>query len=731
MSYGAGLYGSTPYGSAPGSAGPEVYAPTVNLRVIVCVGQVVQPLVHLRVTVFEQYAPALPLEITVRQPQFAPTVPLSISVFETFTPVLGLAITITDDAEIPPPAAVGVPADVWSMRVTLGTADVSARLTGVVEVDADADAARVARFALAPAGTVVDLADLARKAVTVTLERMDSVGAVIGRWRLFTGVVDTPEFNPATRVIAFTCSDARQAKVAAMTRAQIDALIPDGLWSPFVFDRYADSEQYLADRLSTVAGSVDGDEYGTLGYTAWAGAATRTFTEDQILDGTLQPQLAAAAAAKRTRLTMTYRRPEVVIRGIDFRYEAPSLSSQFYLGHRALTRNAVEQALSGSGATVVGDIGWMPYPTASAIDGIGGVIASPNDAPALCVGAWATLNRRYSRWIDETFVVEIGSTGTLVEEQRIVSVEWDTTENDNSRPPANSITAFLAEKGGPIPKIKQRATPGETHVAYVPDGQPDAAAWEVAYKVAVRVAAKSVAESLRGSTISFSVPMDPSITLRNRIAVDTDVCSGAGKVVRVRHVADIEAGTAISQVELECVSVTLPAVTMPTRPTIPTAIKPGSLHCRAETWIGGLATSRPWEEKVMFGFSTNASQATAPPGAERYPEAFSVMVPGIEDAAQGTVAVPPQCTMVAGSNVISALTSTDGFDAEVGISGSGLPTGTTIVSVDATARTATLSAAATVSGKDREVRVETRQYIPRIRAQYAPTLVRVGPIVGA
>ena len=338
MSYGAGLYGSTLYGAAPGSAGPEVYAPSVSLRVIVCAGQVVTPVVHLRVTVSETYTPTLPLEITVRRPRFAPVVPLSISVFETYTPVLGLAITVTPDAEIPPPAAVGMPPDVWAVRVTLGTADVSARLTGSVEVDADADAARVARFSLAPAGAVVDLADLARKAVTVTFERLDAEGAVAGRritsynvcytkllraegavagrWRLFTGVVDTPEFDPVTRVIAFTCSDARQAKVAAMSRAQIDALIPAGLWSPFIFDRYADSEQYLADRLSTVAGSVDSDEYGALGYTAWSGAATRTFTGDQILDGTLQPQLAAAAAAKRMRLTMTYRRPEVVVRGI-------------------------------------------------------------------------------------------------------------------------------------------------------------------------------------------------------------------------------------------------------------------------------------------------------------------------------------------------------------------------------------------------------------------------------
>ena len=88
MSYGAGLYGSTLYGAAPGSAGPEVYAPSVSLRVIVCAGQVVTPVVHLRVTVSETYTPTLPLEITVRRPRFAPVVPLSISVFETYTPVL-------------------------------------------------------------------------------------------------------------------------------------------------------------------------------------------------------------------------------------------------------------------------------------------------------------------------------------------------------------------------------------------------------------------------------------------------------------------------------------------------------------------------------------------------------------------------------------------------------------------------------------------------------------------
>lgn len=737
MTYGAGLWGRGLWGRAEGAEGPgrEVYTPFLPLAIRVVAGEVVRSRLYLRIAVTERYTPVLPLAIHVHRPRYTPVLPLAIRVFERVLPVLGLAITVSGPVVLPaPPDGAGVPPDVWDVVVVVAGVDVSARVTGRVEVEADEGAARIAHVALAPAGVTVALASLARAPVQISFRRLDAAGVPLGTWRLFTGLVDTPEYDPQTRVIRLTCSDARQAKLAAMTRAQLDALTPGAVWSPHVFDRYATPEQYLNDRVSTLAGTVEGDEYGALAYSPWAGTPTRTITEDEILDGTLQPELAGAASARRLSLRLTYRRPQVIVRGIAFGYESPSLTDQFYLGLAGLTRQAVEQALTGSGATLAAPINYSPYPTATVIERRGVIQATPAVAASLCLGAVAMLNRRYSRWVDETTVVEVahGTEGVRTEAQRVVSVEWDQTDSDTRRPPTHAVTAFyVAEEDGPLPYIAPRVVVGETIVDYVPGGQPADADWTAAYQAQVRAAAREVAQSLRGSTINFAVPLDPRLTLRSFAEVDVPVCSGAGKISRVRHVMDVDAGSAITTAAVECVSVTLPAVPAPVRPAVPTEIAPGRVACRAGTFIGGLDGSPPYDEVNMIGLCTNANMGTVRPGAERYPETFTVFVPGIEEAAQGTIAAPPTATLRAGSAVIEALTSTDGFAPGVGISGIGIAPGTTVLSVSASARTAQLSAAVSINAVDVEVRVASRRYITPARVTYSPTIVRNGPNVGA
>lgn len=730
MTFGAGRFGVTPFGAGVATAAPAnpTYTPSLPLRIIVCAGVVVGAKAWLQVKVYARYARTVPLKVSVTKPRYAPTAPLKITVFGRYAPAAPLAITVSVPVVAP---AAGGSAYVWGARVLLAGVDVSARVTGQIVVEAEEGAARVAHVALAPAGVTVALSSLARAALIVELERFGSAGQRTGLYRLFTGIVDTPEYDPATRVLSLTASDARQAKVAAMTRAQIDVLTPDAVWSPHVFDRYALPEQYLADRLSTVAGAVDCDAWGALGYTPWSGVAVRSFGDDLILDGSLRPRLAAAASARRSRLALTYRRPQAVVRCIAFRYDAPELSVQFYQGIRALTRNAVEQALSGTGATIVGGINFTDYPLKAVIDGGKGVVQTPAaDAKALCLAAGAWLNRRYSRWIDESWTVEVGTEGVRVDESRQVAVEWDATDNDTRVQRTGAVTAFeTLQKAGPLPYIPPRAALGETIVDHVPDGQPDATAFATAYRAAVLAAGKAHAESLRGSTIGFSIALDPTVTLRNFVSVAASACSGAGKVVRVSHHLDIDAGSAISDVEIECVSASLPAVADPVRQAIPAAIKPGALTAEAWTWLGGMISSKVWDETTMFGFSTNVSPAV--PGAPLYPEQFSVRVPGIEEAAQGTVTVPPTCSMRSGYNVIEALTSTDGFAVGVKIAGDGIPSGTKITALDTTARRATLSANCTATAVEREVRVETRQYINRLVVRYSPTITRNGPNVGA
>lgn len=725
MTFGRGLFGQGLFGrEAAGGGGPAPVSISVPLRVAVVAGSVAMLRVRLRIRVRGEVSLSVPLAIDVQRPAVRLSVPLAIRVTQPVALVVPLSVTVSAALQGPVP---GGEAFIWAARVTLDGVDVTARLTGTIEVEAEEDAARVARFSLAPAGAMVALSLLARRPVTIAFERFDAAGVRTGIWRLFTGLVDGPEYDAATRVLTLVCSDARQAKIAAMTRAQIDALVP-GVWSPFVFDRDSTSEQYMVDRLGTTAGSVDGDAYGALAFTPWAGSVGRVITEAEILDESLVPSLVGAASARRSRLTVTYRRPQAVVRGILFQYQSPPLVDQFYLGLKALERNAVEQALGGSGATVVSEISWMEYPARAQVERVGAIVAA--DAQALCLGATCWLNRRYSRWIDETWQVSIGTEGPVTDESRGVSVEWDPTDSDQRRLPGNAVTAFaVAMNEGPVPRIAPMLGMGERHVDYVPADQPDSAAFVVAYTASVLTAARQVAESLRGSGVSFELALDPKVSLRDFLEVDTAVVSGTGKVRKLVHRMDIDAGTAVTAVEVECVSVTLPPVPAPARQAVPKKIKPGALVAKAQSWIGGQMSSPVWNEKTMFGYSTNVAKPAT--GANLYPEQMSVMVPGIEEAAQGAVAPPPTCSMTAGSDVLTALTSTDGFDLDVGISGVGIPPGTVLVAVTPSARTARLSQAATVTGVEREVRVETRQYINRVRVSYHPTIVRNGPTVGA
>lgn len=724
MTFGTGLFGEGLYGRAPAEdSGPvELFVP---LQIAVVAGAVVAIRVPLEIRVWSEVALSVPLTIDVRRPAVAIVVPLEIRVLAPVAIVVPLAIVVSAPVVAP---VVGEAAIIWRARVVMGGVDVTDRLTGRISVEAEENAARVAHFGIVPAGVDVELSSVARQAVTISFERYDAAGVRTGLWRLFTGLVDGPEYDSASGVLTLTCSDARQAKIAAMTRAQIDALVPGGLWSPHIFDRESTSEQYLADRLGTTAGVVDGDAYGALAFTPWSGSATRTVTEAEILDESLVPVLAGAASARRSRLTVTYRRPQAVVRGIMFQYQSPPLVDQFYLGLRALTRSAVEGALSGCGATVVSPISWMDYPARAQIERVGAIVTT--DAQALCLGASCWLNRRYSRWIDETWLVSIGQEGVATDEARGVSVEWDPSDSDHRRLPANAVTAFaVAKRDGPVPYIAPMFGMGERHVDYVPADQPDGAAFAVAFKAAVLTSARQVAESLRGSVIRFAVVLDPEMTLRRFLDVDTSAVVGGGKVVRVEHVLDIDDGTAITEVEVECVSVSLPPVPSPVRPSVPAKIKAGSLVAKAQTWIGGLLSSPPWNDATMFGYSTNVAAPAV--GANLYPDQMSLEVPGIEEAAQGAVAAPPLCSMQAGSGVITALTSMDGFAQGVAITGAGIPAGTVIDAVNASARTVTLSNAATSTGVEREVRVETRQYITRARVSYHPTIVRNGPTVGA
>ncbi len=140
---------------------------------------------------------------------------------------------------------------IWDVVVSVDGADVSDRLTGRLRIEAEEGAARIAEFTLLPTGGQLALTDWVGAPAVIDVIQDGSAH------RLFTGLVDHPRYDPATRQVTLICTDARQEKLDALDAASIEALTPGALWSPDVFDGDADGLRRAEDRLSTLPAVLD------------------------------------------------------------------------------------------------------------------------------------------------------------------------------------------------------------------------------------------------------------------------------------------------------------------------------------------------------------------------------------------------------------------------------------------------------------------------------------------
>lgn len=163
---------------------------------------------------------------------------------------------------------VAAPAFVWSVLVTLGGADVSARLVGAITVDREEGAAGLADFALYyPPGDPVPV-DIANRSLTIDL--ISTAQGQTRQTRLYTGIVAEPRWNALARTLIVTCTDNLQQRVEALSIEQIDALV-GGQWTADVFDPRDGRSRwdYAQERLQSRPASLDCAADGALRVTSW------------------------------------------------------------------------------------------------------------------------------------------------------------------------------------------------------------------------------------------------------------------------------------------------------------------------------------------------------------------------------------------------------------------------------------------------------------------------------
>ncbi|MCP3851777.1 MAG: hypothetical protein GY694_16305, partial [Gammaproteobacteria bacterium] len=155
---------------------------------------------------------------------------------------------------------------ITAAQVFIDSVDQTANLTGIVQIDIEEDAARIATFTLVPNSGLTDLVGWVGKSVVIK-SNIDS-----NLKTEFTGIIDTPNYNIETGLTAFSCTDNLQEHFETKTKDEIDTIIT-AYWSEASFN---DSEgwEYAQERLSTIPSSLDMDELNNIRVTVWDAKAT-------------------------------------------------------------------------------------------------------------------------------------------------------------------------------------------------------------------------------------------------------------------------------------------------------------------------------------------------------------------------------------------------------------------------------------------------------------------------
>ena len=528
----------------------------------------------------------------------------------------------------------------WRAVVLLGGMDISARLTGVIEVEATEGAARIAEFSMVPPAGVVTPPDWVGQRVTIDFAEAGSAGQAINAQRVFTGVVDVPIYDVSTGLATFECTDQRQEVIANTPRTWLATNI-GGYYSEAVSGPAADNLQYAQARLASVPAALDLDVFQRPRVTPWAAATPyTTLSEADVLDGSLGVSMASRADLRNTvEVSFEYRYP---------RLRSRTLVSEWYVDgdYRAkdlATKSMVEQALTGlSGWQLDGSILYVQAPSGSQSWNGGIYYLSPEVASLTCIG-WSAVHR--SRWVQ---TVTERSTITVSNAASVAAIgQARETLTGATLQAEYDASGWLGNySAAPLPAT---GVAGDSAYDFGETGVSDRNAANAAMEVLVAQAQTRVQETHRGARVNFSVPLRADYDLIHTHAIDATLADGRrvraiGKTHGLAHVMDLDAGEATTAVSLAIsghASVGVQPYTPPSalaQPSDPSpAPDPGAFHVTASTYAGYTTGALAYDADTMIGFACNRvaddALGTYDPFGEVYPHQFSVRAPDIEATA--------------------------------------------------------------------------------------------------
>lgn len=524
----------------------------------------------------------------------------------------------------------------WTAKVTLDGVDVSAALTGAPEVDGEEGAARVASFTLLPAAGVVSPATWTGAAVTIDLVRI--VGGVEIPVRQFTGVVDVATFNPSGRSVSFACTDDRQNKVAALTKAEIDTLTPDALYHVGAQGEIDEHWAYAMARMESQPASLDCGPYGNPRVTNWDGLATfYTFTDASVFYN-------APYASELPRRTGLVNRVDVAYQYRFYRCrerhawlgwsKGVTGTDALASGYAYPTQDMVEAALDGTG--------WHRISTAYSNAPTQVPVVSPSGYYITCSGVstmTAHLAQRHSQTVTENYTLTVSAPASVAANGELAKPmrgTYATTWNPDQWEDDFTVT-----------------TPDASAADVDYGGDQTRAQSDACIETLLAIANTRILASHRQARVTFTIPCMPELDLIHAVEIDTAAIQATGKVVRVVHRVNIATGEASTTVTLALSGIAASGIVTPDVLDAPAA--PDVDAALAEDdWVAnigalgthvGAVTNHAYADSLM-GYLVNAPEnititdgTDQTTGANPYYDAdweypttgFRVQLPGVAD----------------------------------------------------------------------------------------------------
>lgn len=568
----------------------------------------------------------------------------------------------------------------WSVGVYIDGTDVSARLTGTVEIEQGEDISSLAFFTMLPVTGTVTPGDYIGNSVRIDFIDKDTNDNVLYQLTRFLGVISDPLYNPSTGELYMQCTTDLQGTLDNSTREYIDALTPTATWSPYVFEEGAQGWDYASDRMRTIPGSMWHSPSGII-ITDWAAKATADveFTDDEMFECGPYAPATRRDLLNTINASFDFRYQRQRQRTLAIKWETMQTFCDFLInGWTLCQRRMVESAATSAGWVLQGDIEYTDLPpagyytcfktigpAASKVIGWGdyqlGNLLEDADNAELCWGARWKASKRWAQTLTEHYTITMTAAQSVVGNGVVGTIESYRLETDQDL--SEWVKALDYSTTDPIINGYEDVGGGLVDGDYIlGDVAKDATDDELTGRTAANTAreaiiAAGVSDILsahRQNQATMVVPFQPEVTPAHTVRAVSAHITFKGKVATMRDVWDINSGDAVTELTValsrhEGTGLVTSSPLTPDTPPVKTEETDIPNRIDLLTYVGGrndvgelIGDERGYFTNWIFDPTETEPFATDPanPDAILYPEEFNVEYPEISGGAVDAIELP-------------------------------------------------------------------------------------------